>query len=196
MTSPDIYKRINDNAIAKFKPTWLYVKQHSITGIMYFGKTTKVNKYYRGSGKDWLPHINEHGTEYVVTLWEELFTDIYDLVDFATFFSEFHDIVNSKLWANRVKENGLSGGNSGHSEETKILMSQKQRMRPPYTDEQRKQMCIIAKARIAKYGGRRHTPEEDAAASARLIGRKRRPEDIEKSVRRKKEERTKRLAKL
>lgn len=196
MTSPDIYKRINENAIAKFKPTWLYVKQHSITGMLYFGKTTKVNKYYRGSGKDWLPHINEHGTKHVKTVWEELFTDIYDLVDFATFFSEFHNIVDSKLWANRAKENGLSGGNSGHTEETKKLMSQKQRQRPPITEEYRQRLCIIAKARVAKYGGRRHTPEEDAASSTRLTGRKRRPEDIEKSVRRKKEEREKRLALL
>jgi hypothetical protein len=38
----------------KFKPTWLMIKRHKITGLLYFCKTAKFdpNKYL-GSGKYW-----------------------------------------------------------------------------------------------------------------------------------------------
>ena len=35
-----------------FKLTWLYIKRHSITGLMYFGKSTLEDPVnYVGSGK-------------------------------------------------------------------------------------------------------------------------------------------------
>ena len=37
-----------------FSPTYLYIKQHSVTGKLYFGKTSKPYPYvenYLGSGK-------------------------------------------------------------------------------------------------------------------------------------------------
>lgn len=43
-----------------FRPTFLYIKQHTITGKLYFGKTSKnLDKMlsYKGSGKYWLDHI-------------------------------------------------------------------------------------------------------------------------------------------
>ena len=44
-----------------FKPTYLYIKQHSITGKLYLGKTTKQNLIkYTGSGKYWLRHLKVH----------------------------------------------------------------------------------------------------------------------------------------
>jgi hypothetical protein len=46
----------------KFIPTYLYIKTHNITGLKYFGKTTKVNPYaYTGSGEYWLNHLKIHG---------------------------------------------------------------------------------------------------------------------------------------
>ena len=32
--------------LSNFKPTFLYIKQHTVTGKMYFGKTGKNNPNY------------------------------------------------------------------------------------------------------------------------------------------------------
>ena len=94
------------------KPTYLYVKEHDKTGLLYFGKTTKKDPFkYKGSGRYWKRHLNVHGREYVTTKWiSETFTSKQEIVEFAEFFSEFFDIVKSKLWANEKVENGLDGG--------------------------------------------------------------------------------------
>jgi hypothetical protein len=94
------------------KPTYLYIKEHSITRLKYFGKTTQSNPYkYQGSGIHWSRHINKHGKEHVKTIWvSKPFTDESRLVEFATFMSEELDIVNSNKWANMIVENGIQGG--------------------------------------------------------------------------------------
>ena len=100
----------------EFVPTWLMIKQHNKTGLKYFCKTTRKNPIkYNGSGKFWQRHLNVHGKD-VTTIWYQLFTDKEDLIEFALFFSDFHDIVDSrdfdgnKLWANLKPEDGLWGG--------------------------------------------------------------------------------------
>lgn len=97
----------------KFKPTFLYIKRHSITGKLYFGKTIKKNvEKYNGSGEYWTKHIKKHGIDKVETLWYCLFTDIESLTHFAYDFSIKNDIVNNKIWANLENENGLDGADS------------------------------------------------------------------------------------
>jgi hypothetical protein len=51
----------------EFKPTHLYyIKLHSITGLMYFGKTTKEDPVaYSGSGLVWTRHIRKHGRKHI-----------------------------------------------------------------------------------------------------------------------------------
>ena len=113
--SMNIYSNIPS---PEFKPTWLYIKQHNTTGLRYFGKTTKDPQAYLGSGKYWLRHLKEH-SEDITTVWCEEFTDMDQLVDFATFFSEFYNIVDAvdsrgkKVWANMIPENGLDGAPTG-----------------------------------------------------------------------------------
>lgn len=82
---------------------------------MYFGKTQKMNiESYLGSGVYWKKHIKKHGMEFVENLWvSEAFTDREDLIEFATFFSEEFDIVNSEKWANLQEENGMDGAPKG-----------------------------------------------------------------------------------
>jgi hypothetical protein len=94
------------------KPTYLYIKQHSITGMKYFGKTTKKDPIkYNGSGRYWQRHLKVHNKQYVQTLWvSECFTSEEKIVEFAQFFSEFFNIVKSSHWANEKVENGLDGG--------------------------------------------------------------------------------------
>lgn len=100
----------------KFRPTWLMIKQHKITGLKYFCKT--INKdpiKYPGSGTFWKRHLRKHGTN-IETLWCKLFFSEQELIDYATKFSNDNDIINAvddsgnKVWANLIIENGVNGG--------------------------------------------------------------------------------------
>lgn len=93
------------------KPTRLYVKEHSVTGLRYFGKTSQQDiEKYKGSGVYWKNHIKKHGISHVRNIWvSDWFTCKEDLVEFSLAFSELFDIVNSNEWANLMEENGLSG---------------------------------------------------------------------------------------
>ena len=93
----------------EFTPTWLYIKQHSDTGLKYFGKTTNSPHGYNGSGKYWTRHLKKHGTN-IETIWCKLFTDKTMLVEYALRFSAENKIVDSAEWANLKNENGLDGG--------------------------------------------------------------------------------------
>ena len=119
-------------------PTYLYIKQHSVTSLKYFGKTTKDPYLYNGSGKHWARHIKKHGKEHVVTLWvSELFHDT-SIVDKALQLSKEHNIVESKEWANLEPENGLNGCVPGrkHTYEAKAKMSK------PKSDETKAKMSV------------------------------------------------------
>lgn len=99
-----------------FKPTWLMIKQHNVTGLKYFCKT--INKdpiKYKGSGTVWRRHIKVHGNS-ITTLWCQLFLTKEEIQIYAVKFSIEHDIVNIrneigvKIWANLIVENGIDGG--------------------------------------------------------------------------------------
>ena len=110
---------------APFQPTWLYIKQHNVTGLKYFGKTTKKDPLrYPGSGVHWIRHIKKHGND-VSTIWCQLFTSKEELTACAIKFSEENNIVESKEWANLMLENGLDGNSYGnrHSVEARKKMS-------------------------------------------------------------------------
>ena len=105
---------------------YLYVKQHTITGLKYFGKTKKSDPFkYLGSGMRWKYHINKHGKEHIQTLEVYGFDDQELCTEFALKFSKDNNIVESHEWANLCEENGLDGGNTGVvSKETRAKMSQ------------------------------------------------------------------------
>jgi hypothetical protein len=112
MSSANIYI-ITEQQRLNFKPTYLYIKQHSVTGLKYFGKTIKSDPIkYKGSGIRWSKHIKKHGTKFVTTLWFKMYTDIDELISVALTLSEIYDVVASDFWANIVPENGLTGGDS------------------------------------------------------------------------------------
>ena len=90
-----------------FKPTYLYIKQHSVTGKLYFGKTVRDPIKYKGSGIHWVRHYTKHGKEHIVTLWYCLFYDRKVLNKFAIQCSRQWDIVESPDWLNKITENGL-----------------------------------------------------------------------------------------
>lgn len=92
-----------------FKPTYLYIKTHNITGLKYFGKTTAKDPYkYKGSGTRWKRHLNKHGND-VSTEIIGYYTIKEECLDAAINFSKENNIVKSKEWAN-LKEESLDGG--------------------------------------------------------------------------------------
>lgn len=95
------------------KPVYLYVKRHRDTGLLYFGKTTRKDpEKYRGSGMYWQRHLKMHGNT-VETIFVEKFVDLTLLQEFAIFFSEFYEIVDSPRWANLTAETGVDGFPAG-----------------------------------------------------------------------------------
>lgn len=94
-----------------FKPTYLYVKTHNITGLKYFGKTTSTRKTYKGSGTYWTNHIKKYGYN-VTTEIIAYFTDREECMKFAVDFSEKNNIIESSEWANLSIENGVGGGDT------------------------------------------------------------------------------------
>lgn len=91
----------------------LYVKQHKITGLKYFGFSKKLSPKYLGSGKYWLRHIRKHGVEHVETLQTWVFEDQESCSKFALEFSSKNNIVESRDWANLREENALDGNVPG-----------------------------------------------------------------------------------
>ena len=106
-----------------FKPTWLYIKQHNITGLKYFGKTIFDPIDYKGSGIVWTRHLEKHGND-VSTIWTQLFEDAISIKEYALKFSLENNIVESKEWANLKQEDGHMGGYYGQvSDEIKRKFS-------------------------------------------------------------------------
>jgi hypothetical protein len=93
------------------KPTYLYIKKHSITGLKYFGKTTQKDPYaYIGSGTYWRAHVKKYGRQHIITEWvSEPFTNKDLLVEYASNMSNELNIVKSNEWANLVNEDGIAG---------------------------------------------------------------------------------------
>src|ERR1035437_6634874 len=179
------------------EPTYLYIKQHSITGLLYFGKSSRLEHLmlkYLGSGIRWSPHIKKHGINHVETIWYCLFHDEATISEFALMFSEQQDIVKSNLWANLKPENGLDGGGvkgctfknrksrGPHSTETKIKQSiallgiaksevDKQKMRKPKGPMSEEGKRIRSLSGIGKHFGVK-SEEQKIKISLALKGKK------------------------
>jgi hypothetical protein len=127
MISTSIYTEIQSTIASvissfkgTFKPTYLIIRQHRLTGKLYFHKTVRNPKKYLGSGPKWVNHINKHGREHIETLSCILFTELEECARYAITVSLSLDIVGSDEWANDIIETGLGGGSYGrkNSEET------------------------------------------------------------------------------
>ena len=106
------------------KPTYLYIKIHSKTNLLYLGKTVKDPEKYLGSGIYWLNHIKKHGKEYVKTIWKSnIYIDEVLLKEDALKISKFFNIENNSKFANLIPENGINGGgdcSQMHTQEVRI----------------------------------------------------------------------------
>lgn len=113
-----------------YKPTWLYIKQHTKTKLKYFGKTTQDPLKYTGSGVYWNKHLKKHGKDSVKTLWVHLYDSEDELISDATAFSINHDIVRSTDWANLMEENGKTGGSTPVTIDRCLKISESKRGKP------------------------------------------------------------------
>ena len=136
------------------KPTYLYVKTHKITGLKYFGKTTKTDPTsYKGSGIYWRKHIRKYGNS-VDTEILGLFLTKEECVEFATKFSIDNNIIESAEWANLKLENGLDGSPTGvkfsNEHKEKIRQSRIGKCFNSFSEETRHKMSEASKVKIQK----------------------------------------------
>lgn len=131
---------ITQEMVDSFVPTYLMIKMHRKTGLLYLCKTvSKDFQRYKGSGTLWRNHIKKYGTEFVDTIWFKLFNDIHELVYVSLYLSQQFDIVNArdrngnKLWANLMFENGIQGFAPGR----KMCAEQKLYLKSLYTGKTR-----------------------------------------------------------
>lgn len=108
-------QKINRIIMSKqFKPTYLYIKTHNITGLKYLGKTTRDPFMYQGSGLHWTNHINVHGYDVTTELLNDgkPYENENEFKTAAIEFSLKNNIVESKDWANLKIESGDGGDTS------------------------------------------------------------------------------------
>lgn len=89
---------------------YLYIKEHTKTGLKYFGKTTRDPYEYDGSGTYWCRHIEKYGKDKIKTIQIFEFENQEKATKFALEFSHEHNIVESNEWANLVPENATGWG--------------------------------------------------------------------------------------
>lgn len=94
---------------------YLYVKQHKIGPLKYFGKTQRDPYKYIGSGSRWLNHIKVHGRDGVETLHVWQFDCIEEASQFAIQYSRENNIVGSEQWANLTEEDAYAGAGKGNT---------------------------------------------------------------------------------
>ena len=125
---------------------YLYVKQHSETGLKYLGKTTNNDPHkYPGSGLRWLNHLNVHGYDYTTDILRECQSDD-ELKEWGIYYSNLWNVVESKEWANLKSEEG-QGGRLSEETRAKISVSNTGKVR---SDGYKKQMSKVKKGQ--KYG--------------------------------------------
>lgn len=154
-----------------FKPTYLYIKQHNVTKLKYFGKTTNRDPVsYKGSGLYWKEHLKIHGND-VTTLWHQLFEDQQSLIDYSINFSRENQITESINWANLKDENGLDGFNIGHTynKGSKRPNLREYNLRPEVIERRRKNNKGNTHAKNLK--GHKQTDEHKRKRSESMIGK-------------------------
>lgn len=173
-----------------FKPTYLYIKQHKITGLKYFGKTFNDPLKYQGSGTKWKSHMQYYGKEHVETIWYQLFDDIDECRNYALKFSEENDIVNSNEWANLILEDGLWIKPETRKKMSEAKLGKSSHMKGKIHSEETKQKIRIkqtgkkaseeTKKKMSESGGHSQTEESKQKIRETLTGVKHDQERVEK----------------
>lgn len=141
---------------------YLYIKQHRVTQLKYFGFTIRNPFEYRGSGVYWRKHLSKHGHK--VDTIEIYGFDTQTLArEFALKFSRDNNIVVSDEWANLTEEDAANGGaKRKFSDETRARMS---------AGQKGKTLSAETRAKVgAAQRGKTVSPETRAKISASISG--------------------------
>lgn len=159
----------------------LYIKQHNVTGKLYFGFTGKEDvEKYSGSGTYWKNHLKEHGNDQT-TIWTKRWEDVDKLKRFAILFSKIANIVESDRWANQIIEIGEENHDPEHLKNISSLGGKakaKLKIEPwnkgktgIYSEETRKAIGESgSRSRMGKPRGKYNLTKPPAAATPVKIG--------------------------
>jgi hypothetical protein len=139
----------------------LYIATHNITGLKYFGKTTKyfnetdLQKNYHGSGTYWTNHLKKHSDDVTMKIFGVFSLDenSMDYVEpIALKFSKDNNIEEDyNRWANQKPENGLDGILKGHKmpprSESHIKKLSESHKGMRHTEESKNKMSEIKKGK-------------------------------------------------
>ncbi len=148
------------------KSVYLYIKKHSVSGKLYFGKTVKDPEKYQGSGTYWGRHCRKNGLEHIETPWYCLFTEQEELTKFALMCSKQWDIVNSKDWLNLIPENGIDGGVLGLKQSAAVIENRAIKLRGKKRTPEQNTAQVIRQTGSKQ---KKRTPEQNAAKSKRQL---------------------------
>jgi hypothetical protein len=93
----------------------LYKKVDKLSGLHYLGMTKQDPLKYRGSGRDWISHLNTNITDVETTIIYQT-TSKREFNQVGRYYSRLWNIVNAvddygnKIWANRIPETGGGPG--------------------------------------------------------------------------------------
>ena len=89
---------------------YIYIKHHNTTNKKYLGMTKHDPYVYKGSGRAWSEHINEHGgDELVTTIVLQQLTSMAEVERWGQYYSKLYNVVESDEWLNLKEEAGWSG---------------------------------------------------------------------------------------
>ena len=97
---------------------YLLKKTHPKTGLMYLCKTVRNPFKYKGSGKDWLPHLRQYGDDHYTEIIQECQSK-EEFKYWGRYYSRLWNIVTAqddygnKIWANQKIEGGDGGSQKG-----------------------------------------------------------------------------------
>jgi hypothetical protein len=150
---------------------YLYIKTHNVTGLKYFGKTSRDPFKYKGSGMYWKRHLAVHGDHVTTEIYAQFGgSEKSQLTEAALKFSEEHNIVDSPEWANLIVEDGNDGGpgfaGKSHGPEARVKISEANKLRGPPSTETR---AKISDSHNGKTLSAEHRAKLSAAASNRSV---------------------------
>lgn len=161
---------------------YLYVKTHLTTGLKYLGKTIQNPYKYKGSGIYWKSHIKVHGYNVKTEILKEC-SNNEEVKYWGLYYSKLWNVVNNDEWANLTEEQG-DGGKLDIKIRKRISESSKGRTSwikgKKFEDVYSQEKSAEIKKAMVRTGPQK--PEVVAARAAKLRGRKRSLEIMQKII--------------
>ena len=152
---------------------YLLKKTHNKTGLMYLCKTIQDPFKYKGSGKDWLPHLAQYGVDH----YTEIIRECQSKEEFkywGRYYSRLWHIVTAqddfgnKIWANQKIEGGDGGSRPNPTPATRAKRSASIKAAHARMTPATRAKRSASKSSSMKAAHARKTPEDRAKHSASM----------------------------